>query len=118
MPNSGHRLGTRDVGWGQEMLRGMVHSRVATSISATRTPRAPFVGHPASSTTFQPSHNQQTRHPNDGTPTRRTRFAQALIAQINKKVRDVQKAPSHRLEILFDDGPAIDVSSCTVREPG
>jgi hypothetical protein len=37
-------------------------------------------------------------------------FAQALIDQLDKKVRDVQKQPLQRLEILFDDASAIEIS--------
>lgn len=37
-------------------------------------------------------------------------FAHALVAQLDKTVRDVRREPSQRLEILFDDGSAIEIS--------
>jgi hypothetical protein len=37
-------------------------------------------------------------------------FAQALVAQLDKRVRNVRKLPSERLEILFDDASAIEIS--------
>lgn len=37
-------------------------------------------------------------------------FAQALVGQLDKKVLAVRKEPSQRLEILFDDASAIEIS--------
>jgi hypothetical protein len=37
-------------------------------------------------------------------------FAQALVDQINKRVCEVSREPSQRLEIKFDDGSAIEIS--------